>query len=342
MSPPLLARTLGALAVAALVLFAGCLGAADTPAPADDTPFDPDPTATTGPSDTPAPSPEPTTGPGSDPEPPTGGNNTTGNGTADNTTGDNTTGNQSLPEHTWPNINSAQIRPGVAILVGNSLCTANFVFRDRVNGTIYVGTAAHCVDGLGQTVKVIEHGVPLVTYTPGPTIGKVVYSSWETLPNGAPNSALLNDFALIEVAPSSIDLVHPAMLYFGGPTALAEGSSFSTGQKVLSAGNTPLRPGPNDLDRLEGKIVSPGSTWSFDAYFVPYTWGGDSGSGVMTGSGKAAGILVRSIGVGTGPAVVYTSYDVITKLDPALEHAAKHGFDVELQTWELLDDGRLP
>lgn len=340
MLPPHHPRILGALAVALIVLLAGCLGAAEPLKPAD-TDEDSGGDGLDG---------DPLYGNETDPRD-TGGNgswdggNGTDNSTNGNSTGgddDNVTGNDSRLPPEWPDLADAKIRPGMAILLGNAFCTTNFVFRSTTNDTLYIGTAAHCVGRIGQEVQVVEHQVPLVTYNDGPVIGRVVYSSWATLGEDPTDAQLMNDFALIEVQEDSIGLVHPAMLHFGGPVKVADGGSIKSGEKVLAAGNTPVRPGPDQLDGLEGKVMSAGGTWSFEAYFTPYSWGGDSGSGVMTADGEAAGILVRAYGVSAQVAFVYTSHTIMTKLDPALEHAAKNGFDVELQTWELTSSGKLP
>jgi hypothetical protein len=52
---------------------------------------------------------------------------------------------------------------------------------------------------------------------------------------------------------------------------------------------------------------------------------GDSGSGILTGSGKAVGVLST---LNLAPLPVSNG---MTRLAAALEYAADHGFDVELE-----------
>lgn len=92
------------------------------------------------------------------------------------------------------------IQPGASI--GN--CTLNWVYLRHVTDrrhhrkvtAVYVGTAAHCVDRLGQRIDLWDNGVP---GTPARRIGKVAYIS-EAL-----------DFALIAVDRANWKRVSPAM-----------------------------------------------------------------------------------------------------------------------------------
>ena len=49
----------------------------------------------------------------------------------------------------WPpGIENATVRPGVQHVTNGAQCTINFVFQDRTTEKVYMGTAAHCVDGV--------------------------------------------------------------------------------------------------------------------------------------------------------------------------------------------------
>jgi hypothetical protein len=266
----------------------------------------------------------------------------TGNGTGNETNG-NGPGNGTVEEHDWPPIQQATIRPGMRLYVdritgSDGFCTANFVFRSPTNGTFYIGTAAHC---MYQDVGAKVYTSPEFGYVMGGRgdyIGKVVYSSYAVLGTEEQGSAHteINDFALIEIDPEVIDKVHPAMLHYGGPTGLAEVSDLAFLKKVIYFGNSPTRPGPDPVKWHEGYIRDITAPWAFRAYTVGPGIPGDSGSGVLLASGEAAGITVA---IALAP---FPAESTMTTLATALSFAADHGWDVELQTWELLTSGYLP
>jgi hypothetical protein len=51
---------------------------------------------------------------------------------------------------------AALIQPGAPIVAGNALCTLNWIYDG--GGGPYAGTAAHCVEGVGQRVALDEAG----------------------------------------------------------------------------------------------------------------------------------------------------------------------------------------
>ena len=230
----------------------------------------------------------------------------------------------------WPALDAATIRPGVQLHSATGQCTSNFVFTSPDNVTLYIGFAAHCVDGL-EPGAVIDVG--------GVAEGTLAYSSWHTMEKvGETDEGIRaeNDFALVALPPSAYDKVHPAMRHFGGPVALADSSTVGGGDKVLTYGNSGLRFETEPASWHEGYVLSP-SDWSSTVYTVTPGVFGDSGSGVMTGDGRALGILVTLIYAPTPAA------NGVTHLDKALAYAKEHaGIDVRLATWELLDPGLLP
>ncbi len=244
----------------------------------------------------------------------------------------------------WPVLSDATIRPGVKV-TGAGQCTSNFLFTSPDNSTLYLGLAAHCfgkgesTDTNGCTTE--SHPLGSQAQVQGASQPAVlVYSSWITMQeNGESDSSVCraNDFALVQLHADDRHLAHPAMLRFGGPTELA-GAGASTGSRVLSYGNTQLRDGFSQMDEREGVIVNVANEgWTYTVYTAGPGLPGDSGSGVLTLDGKALGVLV-TLGLAPLPAS-----NGVTDLARVLAYAHDaEGLQVELATWEQLDDGILP
>ncbi|HET6406212.1 MAG TPA: trypsin-like peptidase domain-containing protein [Candidatus Thermoplasmatota archaeon] len=230
----------------------------------------------------------------------------------------------------WPSVGDALIRPGVQVVSPTGQCTSNFVFASPDNATLYLGLAAHCVEGLelGTEVDIGKAAK-----------GRLAYSSWATMADiGEKDEAVLdvNDFALIEIDPSARKLVHPSVRHFGGPTALADSGSVARGDKVLTYGNSGLRQQIDPASWHEGYVVETRDR-STTVYTVTPGVPGDSGSAVLTGDGRALGILVTLTILPT------TGSNGVTHLDRALDYAREHaGLDARLATWPLEDPGLLP
>ncbi len=277
------------------------------------------------------------TGDDSTPPPDPTGDGTTGGGAGSGNNGTGPGGGNSAPPEDygpWPDIASATIRPGVQVAAGGSQCTSNFVFRTPDNATLYLGLAAHCVD----TIKI---GDPV---TIGGQHGTLAYSSWKaqnlTDCDGGASAGCVNDFSLIELKPGDRNKIHPAMLHFGGPVALRDAAELRLGDKLLSYGNSDTRsplglPPVDPTNWHEGVVVSPPSGAEFKAV-MPGKIPGDSGSGVMSKDGKAVGVFVN-ICISPCPGL-----NGIVSLKAAIDLAyAKGGLQVEVATWELLDEGVL-
>jgi hypothetical protein len=248
----------------------------------------------------------------------------------------------------WPELDDAVLRPGVQINTeGRGWCTTNFVFTDAENN-IYLGTAGHCVgDSVGANVT-LQQDPDFHTGEVGPVIGQVWYSAWAyenvttescfvVLSCGAGDGNGDNDFALIKINEEYRNLTHPAVLTYGGPTELAPLDDLEEGQKVLTHGNSPLRPGPTPLDAREGYITQVNDPWTVTACIITSGVPGDSGSNALLGDGRALGIVVT-----LGAAAPCGTVNGITILETALEYAREKGYEVELATWELIDGGLLP
>ncbi|MGB0652892.1 MAG: serine protease [Thermoplasmatota archaeon] len=252
----------------------------------------------------------------------------------------------SVGNWTWPDLGAASIRPGVQVVAAGAQCTSNFVFHDPLNTTLYIGVAAHCVaDGAQDNVDGCDRSNrPLELGLKGDVDGAsgkatLVYSSWETMQRVNETNAAAcryNDFALFELDAGDLGKAHPAMLTFGGPTGMA--GSVGLGSKVLTYGNTNLRPGPAALDAREGYVIETGgSGWTHTVYTALPGVPGDSGSAVTTGDGKALGVL------STVTLYPLAASNGISDLGKILAYARDvGGFDARLATWEQLDDGLLP
>lgn len=156
------------------------------------------------------------------------------------------------------------IRPGVR-MTSPAGCTMNFVFTDGTD--LYMGTAGHCVSGVGDRVRIAGEG----------TVGTVVVEEL--------------DWALVRLDDDLHDRVDPQMCYWGGPTDLVTGDPGpgtllkQYGHGILLGWTSPTRP--------RGGVATKWTEWTVD-YNGPQVWG-DSGSPVITADGGAAG-SVSSIG----------------------------------------------
>ncbi|HVM21388.1 MAG TPA: hypothetical protein VM307_15620, partial [Egibacteraceae bacterium] len=104
---------------------------------------------------------------------------------------------------------SSPIRPGASM---NGYCTYNFVFYERVPAPqvprVYIGTAAHCTERLGERTRLGAAGT---------VIGTVVYDA-DLVGSGV-------DFSLIRIDADLVSKTNPTVLGAGGPegvTAVSE------------------------------------------------------------------------------------------------------------------------
>jgi hypothetical protein len=154
-------------------------------------------------------------------------------------------------------------------------CTANFIFRDSTS--YYVGTARHCVDGVGST---------LVMQVDTATLAAVGTVTKHTPGDGEPGE----DFALVELDPAVVAKwgVSPAIPVVGGPQGVYDGCS---PQPVKHYGHG------------YGVAVSQGkpeaglaTNWLADGYgWTGFGAPGDSGSPVVLGDNRGAGNFTHLI-----------------------------------------------
>jgi hypothetical protein len=276
--------------------------------------------------------------------PPAGMNGTGSEGGDGNTTtrayADDPWAGEEDPE--WPSMAHAKVRPGVQVLVANAQCTTNFLFRDVYTGALYLGTAAHCVEGgkLGQSVTIRDRDGQQAM------LGTIAYSSWWSIgfkpqSTGVGDDVHPHDFALIRIPDEKRHLVHPAVLHFGGPTAVADWGLIGLADRVIAYGNSGMRPLIHEQEgyilgkRSEQTAQGPGHGVLIHAVAPPLP--GDSGGGLMTKSGAAIGAL-SAVYAGTP----YGAWWEYSSLPHALEHLADSGWTLRLATAPLETDGVLP
>jgi hypothetical protein len=204
-----------------------------------------------------------------------------------------------LPSSAWA------IQPGDYQETDAGACTLSFVYDG--GGKTYMGTAAHCVESVGQDVRLLD----------GRTFGDVAFIGNQDVTQ--------EDYAFIEVRPEFLAEVDPSVK---GSPGLPSGSF-----------TTPPETARGDLIQLSGYGLGFGATqptrerrqavMGFDdaeLYDVtgPLIFGDSGGPLVHLKTGKALGIVSRlCIGVCTeeGPTV-----------QGILAKAAARGFSVTLRT----------
>lgn len=225
-------------------------------------------------------------------------------------------------------------------------CTTNFLFHS--NDTRYfLGLAAHCfrTDGDPSWVPCPTDLAPIgtrVTFQSdsGSTWGgTLVYSSFTTMQRvkeADPDVCNANDFALVELDATAVPSAHPAVLFYGGPTAALVGTSLASGSAIHMYGSSSTRPGAtgNAHDGTFSGYTDDG--WGASASFTPPAVPGDSGSGLLGPQGQAVAVL-STIGVSVGLGGTGSSNGFST-LPYALWYMGKHeGWWPSLVTWPTFD-----
>jgi hypothetical protein len=195
----------------------------------------------------------------------------------------------------WAPAGQATVHPGVQTFTAGAQCTSNFVYADGSN--VYLGQAAHCsgtgsqTDTNGCTSGSLPIGTP-VDVTGASRPGTLVYNSWLTMQakgEADPDACQYNDLALIKLDPADVGKVNPSVPGFGGPTGVGGATD---GETVYSYGNSELRGGVTKLSPKQGIVVSTdGNGWSRTVYTVTPGIPGDSGSGFLSSTGQAIGVL---------------------------------------------------
>ena len=200
------------------------------------------------------------------------------------------------------------IQPGVEIVTGGSGCTLNFIYdgTGALAGKVYGGTAAHCVQSVGQTSQLGT----------GETFGTVALI-------GDENSTVA-DYAFIEISPALHSRVSAAVK--GHPTypkGVTTASETAVGDLVqLSGYGLGFGLTQPTQEKRVGLVASDDA--EMHTTVAPLIFGDSGGPLVHVPSGKAWGIVSRlCIGIceEEGPTV-----------EGLLAKAAARGFTVRLRT----------
>ncbi|HEX9711337.1 MAG TPA: trypsin-like serine protease [Actinomycetota bacterium] len=190
-----------------------------------------------------------------------------------------------------------RIQPGARI-VRPAGCTLNFVFRDAA-ARLYIGTAGHCVSGVGDRVA-----------TPEGEFGTVVFR----ILRGD------DDFSLIRIDPAFYAEVNPAMRAWGGPTGVTTADTTGIGDALLQYGYGIVY-STTEVTRARGGILYNDNAMSYHAE-VPAIFGDSGGPVIHAATGRALGIVANIGGhLLNGPTV-----------QRAIELLAEAGIDVSLAT----------
>ena len=196
------------------------------------------------------------------------------------------------------------LQPGAYHETDAGSCTLNFVYDG--NGGPYLGTAAHCVERVGQPVYDIE----------GVQFGTVAFI--------ADADVVERDYAFIRVDPEDVGRVSPAVkgwpqypVGFTTPTETATGDSIQLSGYGLGYGTT-------KTTQEQRTAVMGFDDTSYYNVTGPIHWGDSGGPLVHKKTGKALGIVSQlCIGVCSeeGPTV-----------QGIVSDAAASGFPVTLRT----------
>ena len=186
---------------------------------------------------------------------------------------------------------------GLQITFTGWLCTVGFLARDLTTRDTYILTAGHCVAGSGVSALWSHHGA---------AIGRATAEAFHSGSNA--------DVGEIEVAqPDAGDEVYGSSnTDIRSVTGWASNASQTVGSKVCRSGGTSgWRCGSivvADVDaKLDGRLIH--HTWWTDFPSAV----GDSGSPVLDGDGRAAGILIAT----TPTQSLYSTVDWIASELPA-------------------------
>ena len=170
------------------------------------------------------------------------------------------------------------VKGGLQITYTGWSCTTGFVARDTEAGTLVLLTAGHCLAGSGLLALWSHHGT---------TIGRASVEAFQAGSNA--------DIGAIEVAePEAGNEVYgSSSTDIRRVTGWASNASQTVGSKVCRSGGT--------SGWGCGTIVVADVDATIDGRLIHHTWwtdfpsaAGDSGSPVLNGDGRAAGIVIAT------------------------------------------------
>ena len=214
------------------------------------------------------------------------------------------------------------VRPGAVVLSDTGQCSFNFLFGGG-DGERYIGTAGHCVLEDGGERSWAPGTGPEARDGSGERIGEFAYAVL-----GDPK-----DFALIRLDPG-VD-ADPAMCHFGGPTGIDDSTPGPLPPTLLHHFGAGLAIGDVLPARTAIAAGMPDPDHVFANGVVVF---GDSGSGAISASGGAVGVLV-TLGAHTG-SIGSDGVEVgtvgITRIGPQVARAGEVlGTDLTLRTAPL-------
>ncbi len=207
---------------------------------------------------------------------------------------------------------SPLIQPGAPITTGTANCTLNWIYdgTGARTGKMYGGTAAHCVDQIGQRISLNEAG--------GASFGSVAFM-FDGL-----------DYALIEIDAGQLTNVNPAMRGHPDiPQGVSTVSTAAVGDVMQFSG---FGDGVNLTESTrEERIGVLGFNDGQQHFIYGVVTPGDSGGPVadITDGNKAFGIVLA---VGAAITPVPQIGEAGTSLEGLLAHAAASGFPVRVRT----------
>lgn len=200
------------------------------------------------------------------------------------------------PPRSWAVEGDALVQPGIPIDGG---CTLAFVLTSAVNASVYGVTAGHCLNDRGVGAPVHHDNER------GPKIGTVAaYEHWRTV-----------DWGLIRLDADVLNRTSPAVKGNGGPTGLADASSYRRDDVLCTRGHSVYslprdwagsyeRPCGLFADHIPGNSsrdpcdpVGRECLWSNETealdwftWYGPVAWGDSGGPVIHAESGRAVGI----------------------------------------------------
>lgn len=210
----------------------------------------------------------------------------------------------------WADPEDAIIGPGAILHTQVRDCPVNYLFAREDNGAVFLGTTAYCVRDLPlgglAWVGSEQH------------IAVMIYSSFQTMAEIGetdPDALEYNDFAVFHLSRSSRSAAHPA-LAIGGPSALADGSSYDLGSRLRAF--VPTEELPNGTEWRESVVNSKAGDWALLTYTFPAGAPGTLGGPVIDAEGRAVGIII-TLGVVPNP-----GSNGVARLDTLMAYAEQN------------------
>lgn len=209
------------------------------------------------------------------------------------------------------------VQPGSPITMGGSYCTLNWIYDGTGSraGTVYAGTAAHCVERTGQAIHLADAALG----DPVQKIGTVAYISKKL------------DTALIKLNSAARSQADPAMAGHPNiPSGVATADETNLGDICQFSGHgVGFHASELTQQNRVGVLASNDGTQHYcDGAVTP----GDSGGpvGDVTADNQALGI-VNTVGVYSDGEIPAAGEGGVS-MPALLKDARGHGFPVKLRT----------